>query len=142
MTILRVCVEPQNSTAQGFELKLSTWNDSLVNSAAADWLAFGDGEAIRKWLILIYFMGSVTYIMFIIAVVVNNNNAVKNNNDVPGHAAKKQKNSDEKATVTKEDDECKICYDNIINTVMVPWYEIIFYPFNSTAMGVTSRNGF
>lgn len=43
-------MEPQNPTAQGFELKLSTWNDSRVNSAAADWLAFGDGEAVRKCL--------------------------------------------------------------------------------------------
>jgi hypothetical protein len=98
---LRVCVEPQNPTAQGFELKLSTWNDSRVNSASADWLAFGDGEAVP--------------------VAVNNNNAANNNNnEVAVHAAKKQKNSDEKATVTKEDEECKICYESNINTVIVP----------------------
>ena len=38
---IRVNVDAENDTAQGFELKLTTWRDTQVHSAAASWIAWG-----------------------------------------------------------------------------------------------------
>lgn len=39
---LRINCDAENQTAQAFELKVSTWKDTFVNSSKISWIAYGD----------------------------------------------------------------------------------------------------
>jgi len=169
----RINAEAQNATATGFELKINTWNNTLIWSATASFIAYGDAEFPQTLPPFQSIMGSTsTYPPFATAVhnqypqtsvpysttttttapqnttttttqtqtstvqkkpptTTTNNKKTKASNvsgsdsdtiDTP--PKKKQKTSSNVSSQTKkgsdEDDECKVCMDAKINTVIIP----------------------
>eukprot|EP01114_Cavostelium_apophysatum_P002560 TRINITY_DN1227_c0_g1_i1.p1 TRINITY_DN1227_c0_g1~~TRINITY_DN1227_c0_g1_i1.p1 ORF type:complete len:425 (+),score=107.88 TRINITY_DN1227_c0_g1_i1:59-1333(+) len=110
----RISTVAENSSSTGFDIKLGTWNDTLVWGGSVSWLAFGKGQAPPPPAP---------------AVVPPPAAAAAANDDADGQSpAKKQKTEHDNASSSssnskeEEDDskECKVCMDNPINTVLVP----------------------
>eukprot|EP01127_Copromyxa_protea_P018313 TRINITY_DN5733_c0_g1_i2.p1 TRINITY_DN5733_c0_g1~~TRINITY_DN5733_c0_g1_i2.p1 ORF type:complete len:421 (-),score=75.90 TRINITY_DN5733_c0_g1_i2:84-1346(-) len=106
---LRISVEALNSTVSGCELKAGTWHNSHIFSTTACYIAYGQTE---------YFDSQ------------SSSQSSPPSSPPIKHAAKKQKISPDVAVVTKkdesedsektEDDSCKVCFDNPINTCIIP----------------------
>jgi len=178
----RINVEAQNTTATGFELKVNTWNNTLIWSVTSSYIAYGDAEfttpptlpSFQSIMTTPYpppFASSVQnqYPMWPTtstisnvpystntttttttpqnttttqtsqtstakpnqkSEVAKNITSKKKSNTVSGSDTeetppkKKQKTSSNVSTQTtkgsKDDDECRICMDAKINTVIIP----------------------
>jgi len=108
----RVSSTADNIGTSGFDVKVGTWNDSSIWSVSAVWLAFGNGEAVAT---------TTT------TSTSNSNSTPSSNNTEEENPSKKQKTETTTSTdtpstssVKEEDKECKVCFDNQINCVLVP----------------------
>jgi len=93
---LRVNAVAENTTTQGFDLKVGTWSDTLASMIGATWLAFGPGEK----------------------------DNLEEKKELPKKKAKmdvdENKKGEEVKKVEQVEKECKICFDNDINMVIIP----------------------
>lgn len=104
---LRLSLEVGQKNPNGFNIRFNTWMDSKVWSLNASWFSFGQSSLnFPSPQIQQNFYDTVPVII-----------------SEPVSGIKKQKNDEEKSTITSEvKSKCKVCYDSLINTCLIPWY--------------------
>eukprot|EP01117_Protostelium_nocturnum_P015556 TRINITY_DN6051_c0_g1_i1.p1 TRINITY_DN6051_c0_g1~~TRINITY_DN6051_c0_g1_i1.p1 ORF type:complete len:424 (-),score=152.64 TRINITY_DN6051_c0_g1_i1:122-1393(-) len=96
----RLSVLGDNINASGFDMKLSTWQDTLIWSAGASWLAFGRSNKPVP-----------------AAAAEAQKEEGKKEEEAKEPPAKKAKPAEDEED---EEKECKICMEEEINTVFIP----------------------